>query len=83
MTRADLRGLRTMPLTARARELGRRLDAVRAYRSPADTDDITDPIHQRPAVHEEVAGTIAAALRPLADVLFTSVRDQPALRVSA
>ena len=59
------------------------LDAVRAYRSPADTDDITDPICQRPAVHEEVAGTIAAALQPLADILFTSVRDQPALRVPA
>ena len=83
VTRADLRGLRTMPLTPRARELGRRLDAVRAYRSPAASDDITDPIRQRPAVHEEAARTIAAALRPLADILFTSVRDQPALRVPA
>jgi protein-tyrosine phosphatase len=72
-----------MPLTPRARELSRRLDAVRAYRSPAASDDIADPIRQRPAVHEEVARTIAAALRPLADILFTSVRDQPALRVPA
>ena len=72
-----------MPLTPRAPELRRRLNAVHAYRSPADTDDIANPIHQRPAVHEEVAGTIAAALRPLADVLFTSVRDRPALRLPA
>jgi protein-tyrosine phosphatase len=83
VTQADLRGLRTLPLTPRAQELGRRLDAVRAYRSPTANDDIPDPIRQRPAVHEEVARTIAAALRPLADVLFTSVRDQPALRVPA
>jgi hypothetical protein len=71
---------RTVP---RRRRTLRRLDAVRAYRSPADTDDIADPIGQRPAVHEEVAGTIAASLRPLAEVLFTSVRDQPVLRVPA
>ncbi len=67
----------------RCRDAGARCGAVRAYRSPADTDDIADPIGQRPAVHEEVAGTIAASLRPLAEVLFTSVRDQPVLRVPA
>ncbi len=73
---ADLTGLSLLPLTARARELGRRLDAARAGRPTADSDDIADPIGQRAAVHQEVAGLVAAALRPLADVLFTSVRVQ-------
>ena len=83
LNHADLRGLRTMPLAWRARELGRRLDAARAHRSPAGPDDVTDPMGQRPVVHEQVADIIAAALRPLADVVLTSVRDQPALRVPA
>ncbi len=74
LQRADLIGLSLLPLTARARELGRRLDAARAGRPPADSDDITDPIGQPVVVHQEVAGLVAAALRPLADVLFTSVR---------
>jgi protein-tyrosine phosphatase len=76
MQRADVTGLSLLPLTARARELGRRLDAARAGRPTADSDDIPDPIGQQPAVHQEVAGLVAAALRPLADVLFTSVRVQ-------
>ena len=74
LQRADLTGLPLLPLTARARELGRRLDAARAGRPTADSDDIADPIGQPAAVHQEVAGLVAAAVRPLADVLFTSVR---------
>ncbi len=74
LQRADLTGLSLLPLTARARELGRRLDAARAGRPTADSDDIADPIGQHAVVHQEAAGLVAAALRPLADVLFTSVR---------
>ncbi len=80
---ADLRGLRTMPLTARARELGRRLDAARSHGAASDADDVADPVGRRPAVHEEVARQVAVALRPLADVLLASVRMQPALATSA
>lgn len=76
LQRADLTGLSLLPLTARTRELGRRLDAARAGRPTADSDDTTDPIGQDAGVHQEVAGLVAAALRPLADVLFTSVRVQ-------
>lgn len=76
LRRADLTGLSLLPLTARTRELGRRLDAARAGRPTADGDDTADPIGQHAGVHEEVAGLVAAALRPLADVLFTSVRVQ-------
>lgn len=83
LNRADLRGLRTMPLATRARELGRRLDAARAHRATSDTDDVLDPVGCRPEVHEEVARTIATALRPLADVLLASVRTQPAVPVPA
>ncbi len=83
LDRADLRGLQTMPLAARARELGRRLDAARAHRVTSDADDVLDPVGRRPEVHEEVARTIATALRPLADVLFASVRTQPAVPTPA
>jgi protein-tyrosine phosphatase len=83
LPRADLRGLRTMPLAPRARELGRRLDAARAYRCATRAEDIADPIRQPIRVHDEVARAIAASLRPLADVLLASVRDQPALCVPA
>ncbi len=83
LDRTDLRGLRTMPLALRARELGRRLDAARAHRVTSDADDLRDPVGRRPEVHEEVALTIATALRPLADVLFTSVRTQLAVPVPA
>ena len=79
LQRADLTGLAFLPLTQRARELGRRLDAARAGRTRADGDDIADPIGQDEAVHREVADRVATALRQLADVLFTSVRsDLPA-----
>jgi protein-tyrosine phosphatase len=83
LVRADLRGLPTMPLTARACELGLRLDAARAHRPSSDRDDVVDPMGRRPAVHTETAGTIATALRPLADVLFASVRTEPITRLSA
>jgi protein-tyrosine phosphatase len=76
LQRADLTGLSLLPLTARARELGRRLDAARTGRPTADSDDIPDPIGLHAVAHQEVAGLVAAALRPLAGVLFTSVRVQ-------
>jgi protein-tyrosine phosphatase len=76
LRRADLAGLSLLPLAARARELGRRLDAARAGRPTGSSDDIADPIGQRAEVHQEVAELVATALRPLADVLFTSVRVQ-------
>ncbi len=76
LQRADLSGLSLFPLTARARELGRRLDAARAGQATGDCDDIADPIGQPAEMHQEVACLVAAALRPLADVLFTSVRIQ-------
>jgi protein-tyrosine phosphatase len=81
--RVDLRGLQTMPLAARARELGRRLDAARAYRTTSGADDLPDPVGRRPEVHEEVAEAVATALRPLADVLLTSVRTHPAVPLPA
>jgi protein-tyrosine phosphatase len=72
---ADLTGLSFLPLTQRARELGRRLDVARAGRPTATGDDIADPIGQRADVHREVADRVAIALRPLVNVLFTSVRS--------
>ncbi|WP_369255662.1 arsenate reductase/protein-tyrosine-phosphatase family protein [Geodermatophilus amargosae] len=83
LTLADLRGLRTMPLTARARALGQRLDAARAHRMTTDADDVVDPMGRRAAVHGETARTIAAALRPLSDLLFASVRTEPVIELSA
>jgi protein-tyrosine phosphatase len=67
---ADLRGLEFLPAAQRARELGLRLDARRAYRPGTDADDVIDPIGHRAPVHDSVAETIAEALRPLAAVLF-------------
>ncbi|OMQ16704.1 hypothetical protein A7K94_0200790 [Modestobacter sp. VKM Ac-2676] len=81
LQRIDAPGLRLLPLTQRAQELGRRLDAARARRFTTDSDDVADPISQRKAEHEAVASTIATALRPLAEVLFPSVRSHPAVRV--
>ena len=78
---ADLRGLRLMPLPERARELGVRLDAARRNRTTRDRDDVVDPIGRSTSVHAEVATTIATALQPLADILFTSVRPVAALPV--
>lgn len=79
LQRADLTGLPFLPLGQRARELGRRLDAARAGRPTADGDDIADPMGQQADVHRAVADRVATALRPLADVLFASVRaDLPA-----
>lgn len=81
LQQVDVTGLRLLPLTQRARELGRRLDAARARRFTTDADDVADPISQRKAEHDAVASTIATALRPLAEVLFLSVRSHPAVRV--
>jgi len=83
LTRADLRGLRTMPLDLRVRELGRRLDAARAHRAATDGDDVPDPIGRRAAVHSATADTIAGALRPLADLVFSRVRTEPVDELSA
>ena len=76
---ANVTGLNLLPLDQRARELGLRLDAARRLRPTEKTDDVLDPIGRSAAVHREVAETIAGALRPLADVLFTSVRPGPAV----
>jgi protein-tyrosine phosphatase len=78
---ADLSGLNLLPLAQRARELGLRLDAARSHRPTSELDDVRDPIGRSAAVHADVATTIATALRPLADVLFSSVRRQPAMPV--
>ncbi len=76
LERADLDGLGELPLDHRAREFGRRLDTVRAYRTGGPADDVTDPVGRRFTVHDEVAHTIATALRPLAEVLFTPTRPR-------
>jgi protein-tyrosine phosphatase len=66
----DVIGLAEMPLQERARELTARLNDGRARRRTNDRDDVEDPIGQSSTVHADVAGRIAASLRPLADVLF-------------
>lgn len=67
---ADLDGLDRTPLADRARHLGLRLDAQRAWRTSSGSDDIEDPIGRRLPVHQQAARTIATALRPLTDVLL-------------
>ena len=57
------------------------MDASRAPRRSTELDDIADPFGRRASVHREVADTIAGALRPLADVLFASVRTRLAAPV--
>ncbi len=79
----DLAGLGLTPIDGRARELGLRLDAARARRQSGRSDDILDPIGQRTAVHADVAGRIDDAVRPLADVLFASIRSRLATPVPA
>jgi low molecular weight protein-tyrosine phosphatase len=81
LSQVDRSGLLTLPLSARARELGLRLDTARGRRRSTDLDDIADPYGRRQFVHRQVAETIAGALRPLADVLFTSVRTRLAAPV--
>ncbi|MFW3172530.1 hypothetical protein [Geodermatophilus sp. CPCC 206100] len=76
LSHADRTGLALMPLTSRARELGRRLDVARAGRTTSDQDDTPDPVGKTAAMHDSVAVRVATALRPLADVLFTSVRSE-------
>ncbi|MGY1735350.1 arsenate reductase/protein-tyrosine-phosphatase family protein [Geodermatophilus sp. SYSU D00684] len=83
LARVDQAGLGAMPLTPRTRELAHRLDAARAHRPGSASDDVPDPIGRRAAVHEQVADSIAAALRPLAQVLFTDVQDQPVVHIPA
>jgi protein-tyrosine phosphatase len=70
LPRADLTGVAGLPPAARARELGLRLDAARAGRRSSAADDIDDPIGGKAAAHLAVAEAVAAALAPLADVLF-------------
>ncbi|MGY1709510.1 hypothetical protein ACI8AC_08375 [Geodermatophilus sp. SYSU D00758] len=80
LNRADLGGVFLSPVRTRAVDLALRLDAARADRTSGSGDDIADPIGRRPEVHTTTARTIEVALRPLADVLFTSVRTHlPAL----
>jgi low molecular weight protein-tyrosine phosphatase len=83
LSQVDRSGLLTLPLSVRARELGLRLDTARARRRSMDLDDIADPYSRRQIVHRQVADTIAGALRPLADVPFTSVRTRLAAPVPA
>lgn len=70
LERAELEGLGALPLDRRGRELGLRLDAARAFRPGSSADDVADPIHGHGSAHKHAATTIAAALRPLAAVLF-------------
>lgn len=70
LSHTDVRDLRPLPLDERVREFGLRLDAGRARRTASETDDVLDPIGRRASVHDEVAQTIAAALRPLLNELF-------------
>jgi protein-tyrosine phosphatase len=65
---ADLTDLPDGP--QRARELGLRLDAARGRRATTEADDLPDPIGQSSGTHRQVAGRIADALRPLAEVLL-------------
>lgn len=67
----DVADLASMAPGDRAAELARRLHEARARRPAPSWSDIDDPIGQRPSVHRESAEKIAAALRPLADVLFS------------
>lgn len=78
LSQVDRSGLPVPPLGRRARELGLRMDASRAPRRSTELDD---PFGRRASVHREVADTIAGALRPLADVLFASVRTRLAAPV--
>ncbi|MGY1671009.1 arsenate reductase/protein-tyrosine-phosphatase family protein [Geodermatophilus sp. SYSU D00710] len=73
---ADLGGLPFVAIAERPRELSFRLDTARAMRTSSDGDDIADPFGRRASVHREIADSIATALRPLTEVLFTSVRMQ-------
>ena len=70
LDRCHVTGLADLPLDERARELGLRLDAQRPFRPLQASDDIADPIGREPSVHEQVVDEIAAALRPLAEVLL-------------
>ncbi len=72
LRQAEVGDLARLPLEERVRELGLRLDARRGTRTSRD-DDIEDPIGQRRSVHDEVAGIIAGALRPVLSVLFPAV----------
>lgn len=73
LRRADLGGLARTPVDERARQLGLRLDAQRAWHASSRSDDIEDPFGRRMPVHQGVAHTIATALRPLTDVLFRGI----------
>ncbi len=70
LSRTDVRDLRPLPLDERVREFGLRLDAGRTRRTASDTDDVLDPIGRQASVHDQVAQTIATALRTLLNELF-------------
>jgi protein-tyrosine phosphatase len=75
---ADVAGLASMAPGHRPAELGRRLHDARARRPAPRWSDIGDPLGQRPSAHRDSAQQIAAALRPLADVLFAASPSLPA-----
>ena len=79
----DVGDLRELAPAERARELGLRLHAARARRSPSSPDDIVDPIGRAASVHEAVADVIAGALHPLLSVLSPSGASTPLDRTTA
>lgn len=77
---ADVADLASMAPGERPAELGRRLHAARARRPTPRWSDIADPIGRRPSAHRDAAHQIAAALRPLAEVLFAASARRPDTR---
>ena len=69
----DVSDLSRMPPQLRLKELGVRLDAVRAQRPAPQWKDISDPVGRRAPAHRAAAQNIAEALRPLVEVLFSGV----------
>jgi protein-tyrosine phosphatase len=67
-------GLEALAYRKRAAELARRLQAARSERFGSSLDDLPDPARGRRRVHEQAVSEVAAALRPLVDVLVAPVR---------
>ena len=73
----EVADLAALPLNQRLSELGRRLHEARGRRPRPSWSDITDPLGRRSSTHRDTAQQIAAALRPLADVLFPTSSSGP------
>lgn len=76
----DVSDMASLAPTARPEELARRLHRARARRPAPPWADIDDPMGRRSSAHREAAQRIAAALRPLADVLFAQPPTPSACR---